>query len=447
LYLIYYYDIKIKRIGDSLNSILYLPTRYFPAISGAELYFQRMAEILTKKYRYNIEIYTSNALDFKALRNSNGKVINPDNKYFNKVNNLKINRFSVSYHLSEEDMLNRLKKIPAFETLTILDASLKKFVRNGPYLGELLDYLIKKPELNYNFVHTTFFPYFNCIISLIIGNFANIPKICTPFFHFSNPRYSNPKLMEVLRKFDLIIACTNLEKQCLIRRCNIPSEKIKVIPMGVDYEKFRNNSSKAYSFKKKFFKNTEKKYKLVLYCGYKNYEKGAISILKSIPYIIKKVKKVYFVFIGPSTRAFNRELSKIHKIEKIRIINFTPDNLTGYYDKKKLSAFKEADIYLMPSRSDAFGISFLEAWSSGKPVIGARIGATPEVIRENIDGLLAEFDNPKDIAEKVISLLKNSRLRKKYGLAGQLKVSQKYTWDIIAEKTHLTYKNLLEKYN
>jgi len=128
-----------------------------------------------------------------------------------------------------------------------------------------------------------------------------------------------------------------------------------------------------------------------------------------------------------------------------RIINFTPDNLTGYFDKKKLTAFKEADIYLMPSRSDAFGISFLEAWSAGKPVIGARIGATPEVIRENIDGLLVEFDNPEDIAEKVIHLLKSKRLRKSYGTAGQFKVSQKNTWDIVAKETHNMYKNLIKK--
>ena len=100
----------------------------------------------------------------------------------------------------------------------------------------------------------------------------------------------------------------------------------------------------------------------------------------------------------------------------------------------------------MPSRSDAFGISFLEAWSMGKPVIGARIGATPEVIRENIDGLLVEFDNPKDIAQKVIFLLKNNKLRKIYGSAGQLKVSQKYTWDIVAKETHYTYQNLLTKF-
>ena len=195
--------------------------------------------------------------------------------------------------------------------------------------------------------------------------------------------------------------------------------------MGVDYERFSKSST--YNFKEKFFNKREKKYHLILFCGYKNYEKGSLSILKSIPFILKKIKKVYFVFIGPSTIAFNRELSKL---KNARIINLTPDNLTGYLDNKKLAAFKEADIYLMPSRSDAFGIALLEAWAAAIPVIGARIGATPEVIREKVDGLLVEFDNPFDIAQKVIKLLKNNKLRKKLGLAGQVKVSQNYTWDI-----------------
>ncbi len=432
-----------------MNKILYLPTRYFPSISGAEFYFQRMAEILTTKYKYSIDIYTSNAIDFKALRDSNGKRLFKDNKYYDKVNNLKINRFQVNYNLSQNEILNKLKTIPALNTLILKDEVLKAFIANGPYLGDLLENLLKKPDLNYDLIHTTFFPYFNCIISLIIGISINKPVICTPFFHFSNPRYMDLRIIEVLKKFDLLIACTNLEKKFLIEKCKIQPEKIQVIPMGVDYEKFKsvNKSPLEFNyFKHNFFIKREQKYKLILFCGYKNYEKGALSILKSIPYIINKIKKVYFVFIGPSTLAFNQELSKIHKLENARILNFTPDNLTGYFDKKKMTAFKEADIYLMPSRSDAFGISFLEAWSAGKPVIGARIGATPEVIRENVDGLLVEFDNPEDIAQKVINLLKNKRLRKKFGLAGQLKVSQKYTWDLISNETHSTYKNLINNY-
>jgi glycosyltransferase involved in cell wall biosynthesis len=407
-----------------------------------------MAEILTFKFKYKIDIITSNAIDFKALRDPKGKVIMEKNKFHKEVNSLKINRFSIQYNISEGEILQKLKKIPSFNSLNLSDIIIKKFVKNGPYHGNLIDHFLKQEKMNYDIIHTTFFPYFNLIVSLIVGRIINKPVICTPFFHFSNPRYLDSTLVEILKKFDVIIACTNLEKEVLVKKFKIQDEKIKVISMGVDnkiYEQVHSTKLNQYYFKQNFFKKKEKNYKLVLYCGNKNYEKGALTILKAIPYILEKIKRVYFVFIGPSTKAFNHELSKIQKYRNSRIINFSPDNLTGYYDKKKLTAFKEADLFLMPSRSDAFGIAFLEAWAAGIPVIGARIGATPEVIRENIDGLLVEFDDPIDTAQKVIKLLKNKKLRKKLGSAGQLKVSQNYTWEIVAKKTHQIYQNLIKR--
>jgi glycosyltransferase involved in cell wall biosynthesis len=405
-----------------------------------------MAETLTSRYNYSIDIYTSNAIDFKALRDPIGKLIKPDNKLFYEVNSLKIHRFPIIYNISENEIYHRLKNIEPFNSLNLSRECVKKIIRNGPYLEELIKFFITGNKKNYDLIHTTFFPYFNLIISLLIGKIIEVPTICTPFFHFSNPRYSDSVLNEILSKFDQIIACTQIEKKILVENFKLQKEKINVIPMGVDNKIFITNhktQSNHYKFKEKFFHKKEKNFRLILYCGYKNYEKGAISILKSIPLILEEIKDLYFVFIGPSTKAYNHQLSKIQKYPHARIINFTPDNLTGYYDKKKIAAFKEAELYLMPSRSDAFGISFLEAWAAGKPVIGARIGATPEVIRENIDGLLVEFDNPIDIAQKVIKLLKNKMLKKKLGLAGQYRVSHNYTWDIIAEKTHNTYQSLL----
>jgi len=430
-----------------LTNVLYLPTRYFPSISGAEFYIQRIAEILTSKFNYNADIFTSNAVDFRALRHPEGKIIEKTDPLFDRVNNLKINRFSITYNHSFEDILSELKKLSFFNSINITDNSVKKYLINGPYLKSLIEFFLRENVKNYDIIHTVFFPYFNIIISLIIGNFLNIPKICTPFFHFSNPRYLDSNMVDILKRFDTIIACTQIEKKVLVNKFNLKAKKIAVVPMGVDIKRYNIKeivkSNKAY-FKEKFFATNEKNYKLILFCGHKNYEKGAISILKAIPYILEKIKKVYFVFIGPSTKAFNYELSKILKNKNSRIINFSPDNLTGYYDNKKIAAFREADLYLMPSRSDAFGISFLEAWSAGKPVIGARIGATPEVIRENVDGFLVEFDNPEDIAQKVIKLLKSKKLRKNLGTAGYLNVSQKYRWELVAKKTHLIYQNLIK---
>ncbi len=431
----------------NLKNILYLPTRYFPAISGAEFYLQRMAEIFRSKFHYKIDIYTSNAIDFKALRDPSGKIIRKEEKQFKTVRNLKINRYSIKYDVSSEEKMKYIKSIPMYNSLNLSDECLKNFLKNGPYLAELIDFFLKSENFNYDLIHTTFFPYFNLIISLILGKIFNIPVILTPFFHFSNPRYLDPSLLEVIRNFDLLITCTNLEKKFLMNKIGLPKEKIEVIPMGVDNKKFENNhkkSGKDYCFKENFFSKREKKYKMILNCGYKNYEKGTLSILKAIPLILEKIRKVYFVFIGPSTMAYNREFSKIQKLKNVRIINFTPDNLTGYFDKKKIAAFKESDIYLMPSRSDALGIAFLESWAAGKPVIGANIGATPEVINNNVDGLLVEFDDPNDIAEKVVFLLKNKRMRKKFGLAGKLKVAQHYTWNIIADKTRDVYLDLIK---
>jgi len=437
----------MKRIL-SLSDILYFPTRYFPAISGAEFYIQSIAEILYSKYNYGVNVYTSTAIDFKGLREPNGRIIKIGEKYYDHVNNLKITRFPVKYNVSIDDKLKFIKKIKPYVDLELSDECLIEYLRNGPYLEKLLEEMVHPVKNSFDLIHTSFFPYLNTILTLILGKLSNKPTVCTPFYHFSNPRYHNQNYFEPLLKFDKIIACTHLEKKILCERLSIPEDKIRVISMGVDYTKFilpKKQVPNRFKFKQKYFKPNEKNYRMVLFCGYKNYEKGAISILKAIPYILKKIRKVYFVFIGPSTLAFNREFSKIQKTIDLRVINLTPDNLKGYYDAKKIAAFNETDVYLMPSRSDAYGIAFLEAWASGKPVIGANIGATPEVIKDKIDGLLVGFDDHVDIADKVVMLLKKKRLSKNLGLEGKNKVHKNLSWDIVAQKTHETYQELILK--
>ncbi|MBY9002555.1 MAG: glycosyltransferase family 4 protein [Candidatus Lokiarchaeota archaeon] len=428
-----------------MNTILYLPTRYFPAISGAEFYIQRLAEIYKKDYKWDVDIFTSNALDFKALRDPKGKIIKETNKYFYNVNNVNVNRFPITYKEEFGESLKELKRIPNLESLQLPNETISQLLKNGPYLKEIIDIFLNCKQKDYDIIHTTFFPYFNLVIALLIGRILKKPVICTPFFHFSNPRYLDSNLISVLRSFDMLIACTSREKDFLINNLNLTKSRITTIPMGVDFDKFAI-VKENFNFKLHYFTRKERNYKLVLFCGYKNFEKGAISILKAIPLILKKYPKVYFTFIGPSTTAYNREFAKTKKTTNARIINLSPDNLTGYFDKNKIAAFMESDLYLMPSRSDAYGIAFLEAWSAGKPVIGARIGATPEVIQENIDGLLVEFDNPQDIADQVVKLLRNKKLRKKLGEQGKVKVQTYHSWQNIANITKNVYNNVIDSW-
>jgi len=133
-----------------LNNILYIPTRYFPSISGAEFYFQRLAEIFNTNFddRYNVDIFTSNAIDFKALRDPKGKLIDKNHKYFNTVNNLKINRFSIEYSASFSEKFNDIKNLEPYSLLNISDECLEHFIENGPFIPDLIDYFLKINKIN-----------------------------------------------------------------------------------------------------------------------------------------------------------------------------------------------------------------------------------------------------------------------------------------------------------
>ena len=211
-----------------LSNILYFPTRYFPAISGAEFYIQSIAEILYSKYNYDIQVYTSTAIDFKGLREQNGRIIKIGEKYYDNVNNLKITRFPVKYEVSIDYKLKFIKKIKPYVDLDLSDECLTEYLRNGPYLEKLLEEMVHPVKNSFDLIHTSFFPYLNTIITLILGKLTNKPTVCTPFYHFSNPRYHNQNYFEPSLKFDKIIACTHIEKKILCKRLSIPDG----IPLG-----------------------------------------------------------------------------------------------------------------------------------------------------------------------------------------------------------------------
>ena len=137
-----------------MPNILFLPTRYYPSISGAEFYIQRIAEILKTKYKYIIDIFTSDAIDFKALRSSRGKVIVKDNKYFSDVNDLHINRFSIDYLSSLEEKMKIVKENILNVKLELSDECLKHFLENGPFTKSLFNFVKNKPQKNYDLILT-----------------------------------------------------------------------------------------------------------------------------------------------------------------------------------------------------------------------------------------------------------------------------------------------------
>jgi len=413
-------------------NVTHISPRFFPAISGAEFYMQRISEELFKTKVIGVTLHCSNAVDFAGLRETTPKSL--EAKSFLWKNQFMVHRHAVEsldFRVQIEYYLKNFQKI-----LQVNADEISSYIKNGPAIPSMLAFL---KESQTNLLHSTFFPYQTVLDGILASILHGIPSVCTPFFHFANPRYKDIAGISLLNKYSKILACTVMEKNELTK-CGIFPDKIEVVPMGVDAEKFELAKREWFAESYDIAENRP----VVLFCGYKNYEKGALSLLQSLPHVQNIVNDVLYCFIGPPTKAFNYELSRIKKLGFTKnILNINPVNLRGYFDKRKLGAFKSCAVYAMPSRTDAYGISFLEAWAAGKPVIGADIGATPEVIEDGVTGLLTEFGNPLAIAQKIIMLLQNSDLANTLGTNGQNKVRENNSWKTITQKIKEIYEVLV----
>jgi glycosyltransferase involved in cell wall biosynthesis len=439
---------------------LYFPTRYFPAISGGDFFMMRVAKVTGSYFKEDYAIITSDALDFAGLRGEGSK-IDEKSKFFQSVHEVNIIRMPTE--LIENSHINTSKEKNAqniqgfIQSLDlkqnyISDTAINFFYLNGPYFhsGEtsFLEFVYKKFRNigfhsldNVDYIFCTYLPYSNLLYSLSLSEKLNIPCYCTPFLHPENPRYDYKAIYEVLEKFDGLFACTNFEKELMIKN-GINEKKISIVPMGVDIEKFKRDDLRSNDFLKKYSLTDP----FVLFCGNKNYEKGALSLLAALKKLYEKNIKLGAVFIGPNTKAFNAEWKKLlNEFPDRQLVNLTPNNMTGYFDQKKIAAFNECLCYCMVSRSEAYGIAYLEAWACKKPVIAADILAMREVIWDGEDGFLVPFDSPSSLAEKIEYLFKHKAVAVEMGTSGYKKIMNTNQWVQIAQKTRDFIQNQLNQ--
>ena len=213
-------------------------------------------------------------------------------------------------------------------------------------------------------------------------------------------------------------------------------EKIVVIPNGIHLKDFDISYSKEECRKKLVLPLNKK---ILLFFGYLSPYKGPEVLLKAMPEIIKNVSDVELVFAGKGEMKDELILlSKRLGIETyVRFAGFVEDYLKPLY-------YMAADIFVLPSTmsTESFGIVNLEAMACSVPIVSSNIGGIPDVVKDGENGLLVQPNDPKELADEIIYLLKNEDLRKEMGENGRGKL-ERYSWETIAEKTEIVYKEIL----
>lgn len=168
--------------------------------------------------------------------------------------------------------------------------------------------------------------------------------------------------------------------------------------------------------------------------------KGIHSLIKAWNIVSKKIPTAKLLIFGKGEVDFLLQL--LDNSEKKNIF------FKGHVNRRVLlRELSVATLAVYPSYSETFGLVAVEAMGMGCPVIYTQRSCGPEIIRENIDGMLIDPDNIEDIAEKIILLIQDKKLREKFSKQGRKRVEECFDISMSAANHVEYYKTLKIKKN
>jgi glycosyltransferase involved in cell wall biosynthesis len=149
---------------------------------------------------------------------------------------------------------------------------------------------------------------------------------------------------------------------------------------------------------------------------------------------------VTLALAGPSLSTFERWYTRLDDAER------AGTRLLGVISpEEKRDLFDAADVVALPSRTESFGIVFVEAWANRKPVIAADAGAVPELVRDGENGLLVPFGDVPSLADAIARLLDDRQLAQALGERGYELAMRDYTWAAVHERVKQAFEIALAR--
>jgi glycogen synthase len=253
---------------------------------------------------------------------------------------------------------------------------------------------------------------------------------------------------------DGIIAVSQPMEKRVHDLCQVPVERIRVIPNGIDTDEYqpRPNPSLLSSYginpDKPFF----------IFVGRITRQKGIIHLVNAIKYISPGIQIVLCAG-APDTEEIGKEME-----ERVRMARTQTSNeiiwIPHWVPRSDLiTLYSHASFFVCPSVYEPFGIVNLEAMACGTPVVASAVGGIPEIVVEGETGLLVPFEpinassseprDPekfsKDLAHAINSLVSSPEKIKEMSLKARERVEKHYRWNNIASQTLEFYKKLVRK--
>lgn len=362
------------------------PHAYLPSIGGAERYAQGLAEGLVER-GHEVHVVVANVDDPEAFYELGHGGAGPAEETVRGVGVHRLAYGGLSYR-----SLGRL-----LGSERVLRSSTERFRRLlGARLAELgPDVVVTLPHL---------FP--NVVETIRLRATAEWELVYAPMLHEDDPYWSIDRVSRAVAAADGVIALTEHERERLIEAYGARPEMAEVIPPGVDF------GDDASSIERD---------PMVLFVGRRTASKRLDVLYEAMQILWQEFPEVVLLLAGSPPGVGVDPAIWMAADPRVEIVN-TPS------EPEKDLLLRRARVVVSPSLTESFGITILEAWAQGTPVVVTDSPVNRSVVRHGEDGLVAAGPGATDLAAALTELLKDVNAANSLGEAGRRRVEAEFTW-------------------
>ena len=248
----------------------------------------------------------------------------------------------------------------------------------------------------------------------------------------STPRYEQWLVKKIIRGADFLLAHSSslmLQAEVIIKGLN---SNRSYIPYGIEPDQLhtlvRKESGKLSLPPKPYILTVAKLHE----------RKGLDVLLHAIQMVGTARRDYSFVIVGngPEEQAL-RQLAVTLGIQDAVVF-------TGELQRDDIAKlYQGCEFFVLPSRSEPFGIVLLEAMVFGKAIVATTVGGIPEFVTDGFNGILVSPDNPGALAESIAHLIKDPELKFKIGRNGPALVEKQYDFQVIADRYEKLFQQVI----
>jgi L-malate glycosyltransferase len=277
------------------------------------------------------------------------------------------------------------------------------------------------------------------LLGIPAGRLARTPVIISSRRYLADLDWYTPWRSKIIRTIyrlsTHVVVNSASVRQLLVERDGLPPEKIHIIYNGVDVDRFAS----ARPDRERFLGSVGSDSKLIaVVANMYSRVKGHACLIEAARIVCRAVPTAKFVLIGDGA-----ERSKLE--QQVTEAGLEKDFLFLGHRQDVPELLACCNLSVLPSEAEALPNSLLEAMAAGLPVVATRVGGTPEIIVDGVNGLLVPPQDPQALAQAMLHILQDADVARRLSRSGQEKMRTHFGFDRLVAELEELYRDLPRK--